>query len=176
MLLDIGEILSQAHIGHAMKVADLGCGSSGFFVFSTASLVGKPGKVYAVDILKPVVEGIMRRAKLEHNKNIEAIWSNLEVFNATKIDSGSLDVAMLINTLHQSPKRVDILREAVRMIKKGGKLVVVDWMNISLPFGPDRDERVNKDNLIQACQKLGLELSKEFRAGDYHFGLIFTKI
>ena len=52
--------------------------------------------MFAVDILKTALETIERKRKQENSANIKTIWSNLEVFQATKIDSESLDVAFLI--------------------------------------------------------------------------------
>ena len=174
-LLDVKVILNKAEIGEGMKVADLGCGSTGHFVFPASAMVGEKGLVYAVDILKTVLETINRRIKYENAKNIITVWSNIEIFKATKIESGSLNVALLVNTLYQSHKRAEIIRESVRMIKKGGKLIIVEWKNIALPFGPPAEERVNKDALIKSGPRLGLEFEEEFFAGHYHYGLIFTK-
>jgi len=176
ILLDVNLILTKAGIEEGMKVADLGCGTTGHFVFPAADLVGEKGIVYAIDILKTAIEAINRRIKQEKARNIKTIWSNLEIFNATKIESGSIDIVLLINTLYQSHKRVEILREAARLLKKGGKLVVVEWKNIALPFGPPLDERVQVEFLKKGALKFGLELEKEFFVGHFHFGLIFIKM
>lgn len=176
-LLDANAILSKAQVSERMKVADLGCGSSGHFVFPAAKLVGKRnGVIYAVDILKPALESVSRQAKQENFTNIQTVWSDLEIFGATKIEPSSLDIALLINTLHQSHKRVEILREAIRLAKKDGKIVVVDWKNTATPFGPPVEERVKIKSLEEAGKKLGLKLEEEFDAGQYHFGLIFVKL
>lgn len=174
-LLDANFILSKAQIGEKMKIAHLGSGSSGHFVFPTAKLVGNKGVVYAVDILKTVLEAVSKRARMENYENVKTVWSNLEIFGATKIESGSLDAGMLINTLYQSNKRVEILRESIRMIKKGGKLVVIEWKNIATPFGPPIEERVKKELLEIAGKKMGLHEEEEFDAGQYHYGIIFIK-
>ncbi len=177
VLIDPELIIKKSGISEKMKVADLGCGALGHFVFPTAKVVGKKGKVYAVDILKTILENLQKRAKQEGLDNIiEIVWTDLEVFGATKIESGSLDVAMLINTLYQSHKRVEILRESIRMLKKDGKLLVVEWENIATPLGPPAEERVKPESLISAAPKLGLKLEEEFEAGQYHYGLIFTKL
>ncbi|MDD4332632.1 MAG: methyltransferase domain-containing protein [Patescibacteria group bacterium] len=175
-LLDPNYILEKAKLGEGMRVADLGCGTSGHFVFPAARIVGKKGKVFAVDILKTALENINRRVKVDNFENIETIWSNLEIFGAAKIESSSLDVAMLINTLYQSNKRGDILREAVRLLKKGGNLLVVEWRNISLPFGPPASERVDQELIKTMARKLGTEIKEEFNAGQYHYGMLFVKM
>jgi len=175
-LLDVNFILNKAQVGESMKVADLGCGASGHFVFSAARIVGKRGRVFAVDILKNILESIDKRIKQENIDNVTTIWSNLEIFGATKIESGSLDIALLINTLYQSHKRQEILREALRMLKKESRLLVVEWKNTSSPFGPPAEEQVRSDILKSAAQKLGLRIEEEFEAGQYHYGVLFTKM
>lgn len=175
-LINANLIITKAGIEERMKVADLGCGASGHFTFPAAKAVGKKGKVYAVDILKTVLEGVKRRIEQENAENIEVVWTDLEIFGATKIESGSLDVAMLINTLYLSHKRVEILREALRMLKKDGRLLIVEWENTASPMGPPIEERVKEESLKAAAPKLGLKLEEEFEAGQYHYGLVFSKI
>jgi len=176
ILLDINLILDKIHLKENMKVADLGCGSSGHFVFPIANKLGKSGIVYAVDILKTVLETINKRIKQENIKNIKTTWSDLEIFGATRIESGSIDLAFLVNTLYQAKNRPAILREAIRILKKDGRLIIVEWKNSSLPFGPPAQERVKEDLLKNGCQKLGLKLEEEFNPGQYHYGMIFSKL
>lgn len=175
-LFDINAILSKMGIGERQKVAELGCGNFGFFVFPLARLVGRYGKVYAVDILKTTLEEIGREAKHDNLPQVVTVWSNLEVFKAAKIETDSLDSALLINTLHQSEKRAAILREAVRLLKRGGQLLIVEWKNIDLPLGPAADRRIDSASIKTAAPKLGLGLKEEFEAGPYHYGLILTKL
>lgn len=175
-LIDADLIFEKASIESGMVIADLGVGSSGRYVFPVAELVGTAGLVYAVDILKTNLQTIERRIKVDNVKNVEVVWSDIEVFNATKIENSSLDVAFLINTLYQSYKRPQIIREAARMLKDKGKIVVVEWKKIASPFGPPPEFRVRKDNLITICKKNGLIVDGEFFAGKYHYGLIFMKV
>ena len=60
-------------------MAELGCGNFGF-VFPIARLVGRSGKVYAVDILKSTLQEIKARATKENLPQVITIWSNLEIF------------------------------------------------------------------------------------------------
>jgi ubiquinone/menaquinone biosynthesis C-methylase UbiE len=175
-LFDIAAILSKMGIGERQHVAELGCGNFGFFVFPLARLVGRQGKVYAVDILKPTLDEITREAKKNNLSQIIPVWSNLEIFKATKIETNSLDVALLVNTLHQSEKKIEILREAIRLLKRGGQLLIIEWKNTDLPLGPSPERRINLDSLKNATPKLGLSLKEEFTAGPYHYGLILTKL
>jgi ubiquinone/menaquinone biosynthesis C-methylase UbiE len=175
-LLDVNFILEKAQIKERMKVADLGCGTSGHFVFPAAKIVGNRGTVYAVDILKPSLDSISRRARQEGITNIITVWSDLEVYRGANIETESLDVALLINTLFHSEKRAEIIRESIRMIKKGGNLLVVEWEETSSPFGPPPEKRVKIEPLKKVGEKMGLKVVEEFSAGEYHYGVLFVKL
>ena len=174
-LLDAKKILERLEIVQGMKIADFGCGGAGHFIFPAAAMAGDEGRVYAVDILKTVLGSIKSRARLELFNNVATAWSNLEVYGATKIDNNSLDIGMLNNVLFQTGKRKEIIKESVRMIKPGGKFMVIDWKKTGAPFGPPVDKRVNKEGVEQAVKELGLKKAEEFEAGPYHFGMIFIK-
>ncbi len=176
LLLDKDSILRELSIGDGQKVADLGCGKLGYFIFAAAKIVGKNGVAYAVDIQKPILHEINKQAKKDNITQLKTVWTNLEKWQGAKIESNSLDIALLVNTLNQSDKRGDILREASRLIKRKGQLLIVDWLNKPNPFGPTADKKVKKEALIDAAPKLGLKLDKEFSAGEFHYGLIFSKL
>lgn len=175
-LLDIDFIMGKARIADRMKVGDFGCGASGHFIFPAAKIVGSHGLVYAIDILKTSLENVEKRAKQENIKNIKTIWSDLEIYRATKIDAESLDVGLLINTLYLSKKKIEIIRESTRMIKHGGFVLIIEWEDTSLPFGPPPEERVKVEILKKVCEKLGLKIIEQFEAGQYHYGLLLEKL
>ncbi len=176
ILFDIASILNKIAIDDRQHVAELGCGNFGFFVFPLAKLVGRSGRVYAVDILRGTLEEIKKRALKDNLPQIIPIWSNLEVFKATNIETSSLDSALLVNVLHQSDKRIEIIREAVRLLKRNGKLLIVEWNNAPSPLGPEPDKRVKLEALKSAASKLGLDIKEEFGAGPYHYGIVLIKI
>jgi len=175
-ILDSVAILEKVKIKERMKVADFGCGSYGHFVFPAAKMVGSKGTVYAIDILKPVLESVVKRAKQENLPQIKAVWSDIEVFNATKIETESLDIGMIINNLYMSKRRAEMMRECLRMVKKGGKLLIIEWEDSSSPFGPPPEARVKAESLKNAAGKLNLKFLESFVAGQFHYGLVFEKL
>lgn len=174
-LLSVPALLKQLDLKAGQKIADLGCGRTGYFVFPAAKLVGGPGLVYAVDILKSVLQLISSRAREEGLDNIRTIWSNLEIYGAAKISADSLDAALLINTLFQTKEDKTVMKEAIRLLKKGGKLLVVDWNQAPMPFGPPIIDRVKEEGVRRIAKELDLKLIQSFAAGPYHFGLVFEK-
>lgn len=176
-LLDAHELLiNQLGISYGSKVADLGCGTTGYFAFQAAQAAGDTGLVYVVDILKLILKNIDNRAKMLGFDNIKTIWSNLENYGATEINDGSMDYAFLINVLFQNKKPETILREAARLLRKGGKILVVDWKNGRFPFGPMAEIKILPERVRELALGAGLKEIKEINAGKFHYGLIFEKI
>lgn len=175
-LLDPRKILeNNIGLGYGNVVADLGCGPKAYFTFQSARIVGDKGIVYAVDIQKQVLSSVESHSKNQGLNNIKTVWSNLEVAGATKIQEASLDLAILNNVLFQSTDMPEMIKEAIRLVKRAGKLLIVDWKNIGAPLGPKMELRVNPEKIKELCDVFGLKLEQEFEAGQYHFGLIFRK-
>jgi len=169
------EVLASLNVIEGMKVADLGCGNLGYFIIPLAKLVGKEGVAYALDIQKSVLDGVKSRAKLEGITNLETVWANLEKAGSIQIPAGSLDIALLINVLFQNKDRKAIIKEAARLLKKGGKLLIIDWKKTGIPFGPAVQLRVDFSEIKKMSAELGLNLIEEKEFGDYFWGLILQK-
>lgn len=174
-LINPFNVLEQAGIRAGMKVADFGCGTLGHYVFPASRLVGPEGKVYAIDILKSVLSGIESRVKLEGATNIELVWGDLERDNGIRLPDGSLDIGLLINNLFLSKQQEQMMKECVRMVRRGGKFVLIDWKPTAVSFGPEVGSRVSVDEGKRLGEGAGLRLEKQFEPGDHHWGLVYVK-
>ena len=175
-ILNATQILKEIlKISNGKIVADLGAGISAYFTIESAKLVGDQGQVYALDIVKDILAAIDSKAKMAGLYNIKTVWSNLEIVGAAKIEDNSLDFALLVNTLFQSKKQPAMIAEAIRLLKKGGKLLIIDWSDTAPAFAPPEELQVNKKIISDTTLQLDMQLEQEFRAGPYHFGMIFIK-
>jgi len=166
-------IVKEFGLKQGMQVADFGCGA-GYFTIAMAKLVGEEGNIYALDVLKTALESVRSRAKIEGLLNIRTIWANLELKGGSKLEDESMDLVLLANILFQSSKKVSIIREAKRVLKEGGKMIVIEW-KARQPFGPPEDLIVDKDLIKEKIEKEGFVFSKEIPAGHNHWGLVFIK-
>lgn len=170
------DIFEKAPLEAGMHVGDLGCGNLAYFAIPAAKLVGKGGVVYAVDILKSVLDAVTHLVRQEGLDGIiRPIWSNLEVVGATAIPADSLDLAMLHNMLFQSDKDDQVLRETYRLVKRGGRAIIVDWLRTATPFGPPMEDRTDPEQIKRWALEAGFQVAEEFQAGPYHYGLLLTK-
>lgn len=174
-MVDPQLLFQKAQLQPDMHVADFGCGRTGHLVFPATKIIGERGVVYAVDILKNVLEEIKKRAALSAIFNIHTVWADLEHVGKTAIPQKSLDVGFLVNTLVQSDKRRGILDEIYRLLKDKARLIVVDWTRKGLPFGPHDKRLVDFEDVKQWAVQHGFTVQEEFGVGPYHKGLVLYK-
>jgi ubiquinone/menaquinone biosynthesis C-methylase UbiE len=173
-LLDPDHILEEAGIRQDMKVADLGVGNIGHFLFPAARMVGDKGMVFGVDILRPVLEAVKNQLKISGQENVTLIWGNIETLGGTKIPDNAVDLALMVGVLNAV--RQDLaLAEARRILGTDGLLLVVDWKPQGGPMGPKPETRLAKEDARRLAEAAGFVFKKEFEAGAHHYGLVFTK-
>ena len=173
-LLDPEKILEEAGIRQGMHVADLGVGAVGHFLFPASRMVGEKGMVYAVDILKSVLEANKSRLKITGSANVTLVWGDLETLGGTRLPDHSIDLAVMVNILHAVGKS-QALSEVKRILGTDGTLLVVDWKPQGGPMGPAPEHRLSKDETRKLAETAGFTFKKEFEAGPHHYGLVFTK-
>ncbi len=165
-------ILDQLDIRDNMTIADFGCGH-GYFSLPLAKQVSQ-GKVYALDVLEEALQSVKSRAEIEKVSNIETIRGNLEVSGGSKLTDQSVDLVVLANILFQSQKKEEILKEAKRVLKENGQLVIIDWLAGS-SLAPKEGWFISKDEARQLVEGQGLTLVKELTMDGQHYGLVFKK-
>ena len=167
--LDPSTILEQLRLTDTMRVADFGCGSGGW----TIPLARKfsKAKIYAIDILEEPLSALRGKLKAQNIINVQIIRSNVE--NKLPISDNSIDLVLITNLLFQSRSRDKVFKEAKRILRPEGQILVVDWKKNRL-ISPG-DNAVSKETIEELAQKEGFIKEKEFEAGNYHYGLIFKK-
>ncbi len=171
MFSDPAANLAKVGIIDGMKVVDIGAGS-GFYSIEAAKRVGSGGRVYAVDVQKDLLERLRTVAANQGVRNIEVVWGNAEKIGGTKLRESIADRVIASNVLFQIEKPDDFCLELKRILKPGGKVLVVDWSEAST---------MSPANLVSASkaqalfEKSGFKFIDSFNAGDHHYGLIFTR-
>lgn len=173
MFSDPKKNIAELGIVDGMRVADLGAGS-GFYAIEAAKKVGGRGMVYVVEVQQDLLDKIKHAGAMAGLRNIEAIWGNIEKIGGTKLREGIADRVILSNTLFQIEQkdRDTLALEIKRIIKPGGKLLVVDWSEVS-QLGP---KTLVPQMLAQGIfEKAGFMVERSFDAGDHHYGIVFRK-
>jgi ubiquinone/menaquinone biosynthesis C-methylase UbiE len=161
------KILENLNLNKKMVAADFGCGSGGWAI----PLAKKVKWVFAIDIQEEPLSVLRSRMRMERVFNIDPLKGNVE--GKTTLISESCDLVLMTNLLFQVDDIGKVLEEGKRVLKKGGKILVVDWVKDN-PLTKEI-EWVNFDKIKEAAGKIGLRLEKEFEAGIYHKALILVK-
>jgi ArsR family transcriptional regulator len=106
-------------IDPSLTVGDLGCGTGQL----TGTVAPYVRRVIAVDGSQDMLDAA--RQRVESARNVELRQGDLE---SLPIDNGELDAAMLSLVLHYSPAPARALAEVGRVLKKGGRVLVVDML------------------------------------------------
>jgi ubiquinone/menaquinone biosynthesis C-methylase UbiE len=163
----------QMGLREGMKVADLGAGT-GHYTMAASGVVGPSGRVYAIDIQEDVLRHLRSTAEQANKRNIETIWGNFEKLHGTKLRDQVLDGIILSNVLFQVEHKQDMLQEMKRVLKSGGKLLVIDWAGAYGGMGPDPAQVVSERVAEELFITGGFYKAKDFRAGPHHYAILFT--
>jgi ubiquinone/menaquinone biosynthesis C-methylase UbiE len=165
---DPEQILSSIGLGEGMVFVDMGCGE-GYFAIPAALMVGRAGKVYAVDISAGSVERLRVRADQEGLRNI---LSQVGEAEKTVFCDGCADIVFFGIDLHDFRDPVAVLRNAERMLGPGGRLVDLDWKDQPMEMGPPPGKRYPVEKARSLIESVGLRILSVRDAGSYHYLII----
>jgi len=116
--------LADIGIKRGQRVLDFGCGA-GTYTIPVAKVVGKEGKVYALDKDTEVLNQLEQTAKSEGLKNIVSIVDQSEELKIN-LEDESIDAMLLYDILHymQPEKRRRVYENGYRILKPGAILSV----------------------------------------------------
>lgn len=164
------EILSRLKLKADMVAADFGSGSGGWAMPLAERL--EDGKVIAIDILEEPLSALKAKLKRRNIDNIEIIKSNVEALHGSKLLSGSCDLVLMTNLLFQIEDKELVLKEAKRVLKEKGRILIVDWKK-DKSFGP-RENAISPED-IKNIQEIPFQVKHEFEASPYHWAMILEK-
>jgi ubiquinone/menaquinone biosynthesis C-methylase UbiE len=151
-------------------VADIGAGS-GYFTVLFSKRVGDSGKIFAVDIEKGMIEYLEKRAKREGFNNIDFILAKPD---DPLLEKSSVDLIFICDTYHHIEKRDNYLKNLRGVLKKDGRLVIVDFHAVDTPVGPPLKMRMPKEKTLKEILSAGFKLEAEYFFLPYQYFLIFS--
>jgi ubiquinone/menaquinone biosynthesis C-methylase UbiE len=155
-LLPPEKIIDELTLRSDDIVADLGAGN-GYFTLPLAKNTSQT--VYAVDIEPKMLELLKKRAKKDGIENIKYVTSNLEEIY---LPSNSINKALLAFVIHEVPHMDKALNEIKRILKPGGKALILEWEAIEMDMGPPLHERIPSNKLRDFIQDQGFNVTLSY--------------
>jgi len=172
--IDPKEIIGQLDLEKGSAVADFGCGS-GYFSVPFAQEVGSEGKVHCLDVLSQALESVESQAKILGISNIITKRVNLENENGSKLENDSMDWVIMKDVLFQNENKQNIIKESYRVLKSGGKILIMEWNDKNLLVGPEKSKRVSPERMTELVNGQKFKIKKNIPAGDFHYVVVAEK-
>lgn len=174
MFLSPEKIVEYCDVHHGMKVADFGS-SIGTYALLLAKRVGVHGTVYAIDVQKELLERLHSEARASKIENIEIILADFEKIKGSTLKDESVDRVFLVNSFFQVEDKDACIVEIKRILKKGGKVIFIDWSDSFDGLGPHKDHVVSQKQVESIFEKHYFKKDSYIKAGDHHYGILFIK-
>ena len=181
--LDSDEIIEELNLKGDEVVMDAGCGD-GHNAIKILEDYDHKGLVYAVDIYDASIED-MQAYKDENNvENLINIEADITE-GIPGVDDESVDVILMVNVFHgfkASRKLDEAVTELRRIVKKDGKIAIMDYKAWDVPNGPLTKFRSSPQDLENLFNKHGLkqiylneEIGEDIPEGKSHYLIMFEK-
>ncbi|BES64941.1 hypothetical protein SANA_13800 [Gottschalkiaceae bacterium SANA] len=159
------ETLLQLGLQVSDIVADIGCGT-GYFTIPALDIVG--GDVYAIDISDEMLDSVKSKVSSERLKLVKSD------FNHLMIADESSSFALLSMVLHEVDDPRKFLQEVNRVLKKDGRLAIIEWKKIEMKMGPRYSHRMDIAD-IEKYTGGSFVLVKEIDLSENFYGCVWKK-
>ena len=167
-----GNPLMYADICEGDVVLDLGSGA-GIDVLLAAQRVGESGRAIGIDMTPEMIEKARKNAVEAGAKNVEFRLGEIE---SMPVEDESVDWIISNCVINLAPDKDSVFREAYRVLKPGGKLLVSDIVANHLPkwlrstisnWANCISGALPEDQYLDAIRRAGLDEIQVFSKSPY---------
>ena len=154
-------------------VVDYGAGT-GVYTVALAEAVPH-GVVLAVEASPQLVERLRARIPPEIAGRVQVVET---AANHVPVADGVADRLVLVDVLHHLHDQPDAFVEMLRLLRPGGRLVVVDWSDTERPLGPPPGHALGLQAARAVLSGAGLRELEAHEAGGlfpYHLAIVAEK-
>jgi ubiquinone/menaquinone biosynthesis C-methylase UbiE len=155
---DCDTMLGALQVKPGDVVCDMGCGN-GFYTLKLAELVGKRGKVIAVDIQREMLLLLDDRAKQEKVTNIDTVLGTVV---DPKLPKKAVDLVLLVDVYHEFSHPEQMLAAIRKSLKPTGRIALVEFRaeDPNVPIKPLH--KMSKEQIMKELPPNGFKLIEQF--------------
>lgn len=151
------EIIEAIGLKSGQNIADIGSGG-GYFSLRFAEIIGKTGKVYAVDTNTDFLKFINDRAKEKGLNNI----ITLLIEDKLTLPENSLNYVFMRNVTHHLPNRVEYFKNLKKFLRQNGRIIIIEYKKDKIfSFHGLFGHYVSKETIIREMKDAGYLFEKE---------------
>jgi ubiquinone/menaquinone biosynthesis C-methylase UbiE len=165
------ETLIRLGLSSGDVMADIGCGI-GYFSIPASKIVGNSGQVYALDISDEMLCEVNTRIANNHIDNVVTV---LTAENKLNLEKADVTFAFISTVMHEIDDKNRMLDEIKKVLADNGKIAIVEWQKKNSEFGPPREHRLAKAELIQLLELHGFVSIAAMDIGEHFYGITASK-
>ncbi|HWB10394.1 MAG TPA: class I SAM-dependent methyltransferase [Pirellulales bacterium] len=151
-------LIKALKVPSGATVCDMGCGN-GYYTLRMARLVGKKGRVLAVDIQPEMLHLLELRAKDAGADNVEPVQGTVV---DPKLPDGEVDLILLVDVYHEFSHPEEMLAAMRKSLKPHGRLALVEF-RLEDPSVPIKlEHKMSKEQIMKEIPPNGFKLVEEF--------------
>jgi len=158
------EVVMALDLKPGEVVADIGAGG-GYFARRFALHVHR---VYAVDIDAKLLEAAAQGAPA----NLQTV---LAAPDDPKLEAQSADMVFFCDVLHHIENRPSYYNKLSRVLRPGGRIVVIDFYKKPLPVGPPPEMKLEESQVVAEFAAAGFDRLTSFDFLPYQYFLVFQR-
>lgn len=167
-ILPPSQVLKDIGPGAGSVWADIGCGT-GFF---TIPLAGSAKQVYALDIRTEMLNDLKNRLEQIQINNVKVLQSEENHF---QLEGQLVDGILIALVLHEVNQPREFFHELNRILKTGGRLVVIEWVKALTEIGPPLDHRLSVEQMDDWALTAGLVKNRLWQWSANFIGIEYCK-
>lgn len=147
------------------KIMDIGAGT-GFFSFRLAE---RGAFVIAADVSEEF-QNYIQKKKDSLKIGDEKISLRKLPYDSPELKKEEADMVLIVNTYHHIENRKDYFAKVKAGLKKGGKLVIIDFKKHELPVGPPAEMKLTANEVSEELKSAGFtktEINKDLLEYQY---------
>lgn len=140
---------------------DFGSGT-GVFVIPALSIVGKQGRVFAVERSQVLIDRMLLHFPVQPDGLIICKQDLMDL----NWDSEPVHQALLCHVAHELPDLVRFFGLAAKAVIPGGKMSIIEWSVKEQPQGPPLHKRISPETLSAMLKEAGWDAESTVLLGD----------
>ncbi|TFG29118.1 MAG: methyltransferase domain-containing protein [Promethearchaeota archaeon] len=156
---DLNIIFKVLNLKEGDIFLDLGCGTGDYSIHAS-KIIGKTGKVYAIDKWESVINNLAEIIKSLEIENISVKVSDIS--QPLDIKDNCVDICFIATVLHSlnlTNVGKNLFHEIHRVLKLNGRLIIIECNIKDISRGPPIEMRISPDKLEKLALQCGFEKS-----------------